>query len=272
MVGEHAPTAKPLGSGQDPLSDMAGVKTSGSPSPTGQASAGRPRRKSVVAFDRYPLWLDELTRLLETTQAPVIATATGVEEALRMLKRRRPDVFLLGLDGRAAEHDLADALLHAASQVGRVATIVLSTERDPDFIEHCLSSGAVSYVLKTVRPLDLATVIRQALDRSVYLFSRPQVPERRELAARRLLTRREHEVLLLIAEGLGNWDVARRLWISVPTVKFHLSRIYEKIGVSNRTGAVRWAQRQGLLSGYDAAVLQRELLAAGSPPSKTHHA
>jgi DNA-binding CsgD family transcriptional regulator len=54
-------------------------------------------------------------------------------------------------------------------------------------------------------------------------------------------------VLRLAAEGLPNAQVAKRLWISEPTVKYHLSRTYEKLGVSNRTGAARWAERHGLL-------------------------
>ena len=63
-----------------------------------------------------------------------------------------------------------------------------------------------------------------------------------------ILRREGPEILGLLADGLTNAEVARQLWISEPTVKFHLSSVYEKLNVSNRTGAARWAQRHGLLS------------------------
>ena len=89
----------------------------------------------------------------------------------------------------------------------------------------------------------------------MFLFDRPR-PESaiRQDADKDLLTPRELEVLCLVAEGLANAEVARCLWISVPTVKYHLSSIYEKLGVANRTGAARWAQRHGVLATADVAV------------------
>ena len=113
-------------------------------------------------------------------------------------------------------------------------------------------------MVKTIEPKGLFSTIRQAIDRCVYLFGQPQpdrhAPVERADGERESLTAREVEVLRLIAEGLSNADVARRLWISVPTVKYHLSRIYEKVGVANRTGATRWALRHGLLALDDAAA------------------
>jgi DNA-binding CsgD family transcriptional regulator len=69
-----------------------------------------------------------------------------------------------------------------------------------------------------------------------------------------LLTRREREILRLVAEGRSNDEVARLLWVSRQTVKFHLSSVYRKLGVANRTGAGRWAYAHGLLAA-DAAAL-----------------
>ena len=62
------------------------------------------------------------------------------------------------------------------------------------------------------------------------------------------MTRREHEILRLVAEGLTNAQLARMLWLSEQTVKFHLSNIYRKLGVANRTEASRWAQVHGVLA------------------------
>jgi DNA-binding NarL/FixJ family response regulator len=104
-------------------------------------------------------------------------------------------------------------------------------------------------VLKTIGPDDLCSALRQAVDRRVYLFAVPNVPGGAMPAEDEApkLTRREREVLTLVADGWSNVEVARQLWISVATVKFHLSRTYEKLDVSNRTGAVRWAHQNGLL-------------------------
>jgi DNA-binding NarL/FixJ family response regulator len=62
------------------------------------------------------------------------------------------------------------------------------------------------------------------------------------------LTRREREILALVAEGSSNGTVARKLWVTEQTVKFHLSNIYRKLGVSNRTAASRWAHDRGMLA------------------------
>lgn len=213
----------------------------------------RDLRATAVAFDRYPLWLDAVVRLAEDAGVAVVGATTDPHEVVEMLDDYRPDMFLLGLDRDPLETGpyVEQSLLEAA-QIDHLTTIVLATDRDPEFAEQCLAAGADAYVLKTVRPTDLSSTIRQTIDRCVFLFARPSAigsPEASpEEVADEHLTLRELDVLRLVADGLTNAEVARRLWISEPTVKFHLSRVYEKLGVSNRTGAARWAQRHGLLS------------------------
>jgi DNA-binding NarL/FixJ family response regulator len=102
-------------------------------------------------------------------------------------------------------------------------------------------------------PEDLAAAIRQTLCRSIYLPNATSAVDE-SLQALRLsgdepeLTRREVQILRLVAEGHSNAQVARILWVTQQTVKFHLSNIYRKLGVANRTEASRWAQLHGLLS------------------------
>lgn len=206
-------------------------------------------RLAAVAFDRYRLWLDTLTNVSRSAGVELVGRSTGVRETIALLERERPNVFLLGLERGAESDGTAATLLQAAARVGGVSTIVVSSEDDPELIGHCLACGASAYVLKTIRPDDLASTIRQAVDRCVYLFGAPRASLERKREDARLwtLTARELEVLTLVADGLTSSDVARRLWVSLPTVKFHLSRIYEKLGVTNRTAAVRWAQSHGLL-------------------------
>ena len=206
-----------------------------------------------MVVDRYPLWLETVVRLADSAGVNVVGQTTQAEDAVAKIEERRPDLFILGLEWSSP--DIVDTLLQAGSRVEGMVTIVLSTNAEPEFVERCLAGGAHAYAVKTIQSADLSSTIRQAVDRSVFLFDRPR-PEFaiRQDADENLLTPRELEVLCLVAEGLANAEVARCLWISVPTVKYHLSSIYEKLGVANRTGAARWAQRHGVLATADVAV------------------
>jgi DNA-binding NarL/FixJ family response regulator len=204
-------------------------------------------RVTAVILDPYSLWLDTVKRLTERAGIKVVAATTSPQLAKESLATRKPNVFILGLERRSMQPSLVSELLDAAASVRGLTTLVVGNDDDPEFVEHCLRSGAYAYVLKTVRPEDLSIAIRQAVNRSVYLFARPSRNRAGDRSSTPRLTTRELEVLRLVAEGLPNAQVAKRLWISEPTVKYHLSRTYEKLGVSNRTGAARWAERHGLL-------------------------
>jgi DNA-binding NarL/FixJ family response regulator len=211
------------------------------------SESGRRPRATAVILDQYSLWLDTVKRLTERAGIKVVAATTSPQAAKEALTARAPNVFILGFERRSMETSLVNELLDVAASVRGLTTLVVGNDDDPELVEHCLRSGAYAYVLKRVRPEDLSRAIRQAVNRSVYLFARPsRNPGGGDVAAPRL-TSRELEVLRLAAEGLPNAQVAKRLWISEPTVKYHLSRTYEKLGVSNRTGAARWAERHGLL-------------------------
>jgi DNA-binding NarL/FixJ family response regulator len=222
-------------------------------------------------FDEFPLWLETISRFAESAGVQIVGSTTLADAAVEMVREECPNLFIVGLNHSEDKGEQVGLLL-AAAELGGVSAIVVSSDDDPDFIDHCLSSGAIAYVLKTVCPDDLSATIRQALDRSVYLFGMPRRPHDSELDK---LTPREREVLLLVAEGLSNAEVAQRLWISTATVKFHLTKMYEKLGVANRTGAVRWAQRHGLLT-FDFEVTSRPQRPGSAPavrrPAKSIHA
>jgi DNA-binding NarL/FixJ family response regulator len=105
-----------------------------------------------------------------------------------------------------------------------------------------MAAGAVAYVLKTAHPEDLASAVLQAFEPSVY-FASETAPAARRLSGgvRGPLTPRELEILALLANGSLNADIAAKLGVTEPTVKFHLSNIFRKLQVSNRTEAARWA-------------------------------
>jgi DNA-binding NarL/FixJ family response regulator len=214
-----------------------------------RAPSSLPRNRAAqgltaVTFDEYPLWLETIARVVQSVGVEIVGSSSEADEAIAILEEHQPRLFILGLERVGEKRERAAALFEAASRIEGMSTIVVSSDHDPEFIEHCLGQGATAYVLKTIRPDDLSSTVRQTLDRCVYLFGTPKRPHSGEQPK---LTPREFEVLLQVADGLSNAEVARRLWISVATVKFHLTKTYEKLGVANRTGAVRWAQRQGLL-------------------------
>jgi DNA-binding NarL/FixJ family response regulator len=128
---------------------------------------------------------------------------------------------------------------------------VLSSVADPEQIDRALKAGVVAYVIKTAQSDDLASAVRQAFEHSIFFPGTPEMSAGATEAASALatpLTKRELEILRLVAEGHSNADMARKLWVTEQTVKFHLSNIYRKLDVANRTEAGRWAQLHGLLS------------------------
>ena len=114
-------------------------------------------------------------------------------------------------------------------------------------IETALSHGASAFILKHVDPRDLASALRQACDGSVFR-TLGEAPEEDGAAARHAgLTSSELRVLKAMAVGLSNKEIAKELWLSEQTVKFHLRNIYRKLDVANRTEASRFAYQYGLI-------------------------
>jgi DNA-binding NarL/FixJ family response regulator len=129
-----------------------------------------------------------------------------------------------------------------------VRVVILSAMRSEEYIQTALKRGASGYMLKTVNPVDLPAALRTAVAGTVYnaIGASETVPDEGARAAG--LTDREIEILRLVAKGLTTDAIGAKLWVSVPTVKFHLRNVYRKLGVANRTAAARWAYENGLVS------------------------
>ena len=215
----------------------------------------RPSRVAVL-FDRHPLWLDAVERVLNRLDIEVASKSLAADEAYEQVRERRPDVLIGEVNGGGGGEGL-DLIRRARELDGALKVIVLSASDDSQRINAAFAAGAVAYVVKTAHPDDLASAVRQALDRSVFLSETQPVvtaaPARPQEEDAPLLTRREHEILQLVAEGHSNAELARMLWVTEQTVKFHLSNVYRKLDVSNRTEASRWAQLHGLLATPTAA-------------------
>jgi DNA-binding NarL/FixJ family response regulator len=206
--------------------------------------------RTAVLVDGHPLWLDAVEQVLGRVSVDVVAKATSLEDATDQIHQHRPSLVVAEIATSGDESAGLSWLVETAQQHPDVKLIVLSTVHDPASIDAALSAGAVVYVVKRAHPDDLAVAIRQAYDHSIYLPGYREGPQRVPVAAKLEhpdLTRRELEILRLVAEGMSNAELARMLWVTEQTVKFHLSNIYRKLNVSNRTEASRWAQLNGLL-------------------------
>jgi DNA-binding NarL/FixJ family response regulator len=201
----------------------------------------------VLAADDHPLALAGLRQLLGALDdIELVGAATGGEEAVHLAVEHEPDVVLMdlempGMDGIEATR----AML--AQRPGTVV-VVLTSFSDRERILAALDAGAVGYLLKDVQPDELARAIQAAAGGQAPLDPRAA---RELLAGRRIpaapaLTAREEEVLALVAEGMPNKLIARRLEISERTVKGHLTHVFERIGVTDRTQAALWAREHGL--------------------------
>jgi DNA-binding NarL/FixJ family response regulator len=208
--------------------------------------------KTAVILDRHPLWLDGLEALLDRVGITVLGKTTSPAEALVMLEETGPAVFITEYDAvEDANHSLG-TLRRAVTNNPGMHSVVLSTEDDAEHIEAAFAAGASVYCVKTAEPEDLASAIRQAFHNSIYYAtSRAQAADKVPTPPQETdspgLTKREVEILRLVAEGYSNSQLAKMLWVTEQTVKFHLSNIYRKLDVSNRTEASRWAQLHGLL-------------------------
>jgi DNA-binding NarL/FixJ family response regulator len=213
-------------------------------------------KRTAILVDQHPLWLDTVEQVVRRAGVDVVAKITSSTLAYERVGELRPDLLVTGIKMGEGEMDGLALLRVARERVPGMKTIVLSMYDDPQHIDAAFAAGAQAYVLKTAHPDDLTSAVRQAFQHSIFLASgRPAAgPVPVPIDDAPGLTRRELEILQLVAEGHSNAQLARMLWVTEQTVKFHLSNIYRKLGVANRTEASRWAQLQGLLTARQAAA------------------
>jgi DNA-binding NarL/FixJ family response regulator len=213
---------------------------------------GKNGERTAIVLDEQPLWLEAMGHLLNRAGMRVVAKTTDASEALDLVVAHEPDILLADYGVRSGELDVLECLRRAHEVHPQLKSVVLSASNDPRQIEAAFAAGASAFCVKTAAQGDLMAAIRQTFELSIYL-ARPAPVAPAEPAEPALpadaprLTRRELEILRLAADGHSNAQLARMLWVTEQTVKFHLSNIYRKLDVSNRTEASRWAQRHGLL-------------------------
>ena len=200
----------------------------------------------VLIADDHRLILDGIRKALEDDGGfEIVGETQSGTQVLPLVSRTNPELVLLDL--RMPNMDGLACLDELKRRHPDVKVIMLSASTSPELIETALRRGATAYILKSVEPADLASTIRQALDGNV--FSTAGLPEPSEPIGAKAagLTDREVTILRSLARGRSNEEIAKELWVAQQTVKFHLTNIYRKLGVKNRTEATRYAYQQGLV-------------------------
>lgn len=202
----------------------------------------------LLLADDHPIVRAGLRAVLETEpDFTVVAEASTAEEAVSWTARHEVDVVLMDLQFGPGLHG-AEATAAITARAAAPRVLVLTTyDTDADILA-AVEAGATGYLLKDAPPEELASAVRTAAAGRSALA--PAVAHRlmdRMRTPGTALSRRETEVLQLVAEGLSNQQISKRLYLSQATVKSHLVHIYGKLDVDSRTAAVAAATSRGLI-------------------------
>jgi DNA-binding NarL/FixJ family response regulator len=199
----------------------------------------------VLLADDHKLVLEAVSHALEKDDGfTVVATADSGAKVADLVARHRPDIVLMDL--RMPDVDGLQALDQIRARDKSIKVVILSASQSPTEIQSALSRGADGFILKSVNPIDLPSALRQIHEGTVFHPGMEGAAPATSAADTAGLTDREVTLVRALARGLSNKQISQELWITEQTVKFHLSNIYRKLDVSNRTGAVRWAHEHGL--------------------------
>jgi DNA-binding NarL/FixJ family response regulator len=208
----------------------------------------------VVVVDDHAVVRSGLSQLLGGFDGVELVGAAGDGvEAVARCAEARPDVVLMDLEMPRLDGIEATRRITAADP--DVAVVVLTSFSDRSRILRALDAGAVGYLLKDADPEELERAVRAAARGDAPLdpkAARALLSARTERSPVDELSAREREVLAMVAQGLPNKLIARRLEISEKTVKAHLTNVFRTIGVTDRTQAALWAERNGLGSGPES--------------------
>ena len=211
---------------------------------TAPAAAAVAPAKVLLVDDHALLRTGVANIINQEADLRVVAEAGNGLEAVQAFERHRPDVTVLDL--RMPVMEGVEAVRQIREIDPRARVIVLTTYDTDDEIARALKAGAKAYVLKDISADDLIGCIRDVLSGKTYLAP-AAAAKLAEGVTRVQLTPREIAALRLMADGKANKEIATALSISERTVKTHLGHLFEKLGVTSRTEAVKVATRRGLV-------------------------
>jgi DNA-binding NarL/FixJ family response regulator len=190
--------------------------------------------------------LDAIRLTLEQSEdIELVGEALTGSEALPLIGRTHPDLVLL--DIRMPQMDGLTCLGKIRERHPKIKVVILSGIDEPEQIQTALKHGASAFVVKHVDPRDLASALRQAMAGTVFQMLGSGESSEENAAKAAGVTESEMRVLTALARGLSNKQIATELFITEQTVKFHLTNIYRKLHVANRTEATRYAYQHGIV-------------------------
>jgi DNA-binding NarL/FixJ family response regulator len=210
----------------------------------------------IVLADDHPIFTSSLELLLNTIpDVEIVGIVHDGSELPTLLRKTLPDVVICdihmpGLDGLSAAKMIR-------SEFSGVRVLILSMADDIDTVRAGIAAGISGFLSKKAKRPELEMALRQVASGQRYFgehYQRqlledkdnlPTIDENKSMPGD--LSKRETEVIRLIADGLSNQDIAQKLYISINTVESHRKNIYRKIGVTNTSGLVRYAIRNGLV-------------------------
>jgi len=200
----------------------------------------------LLLADDHALVLEAVRFALEPeAEIEIVGEATSGSEVLPRVAEKQPDLVLLdirmpGLDGL----QLLDRL---GKQYPETKVVILSGADEPELAAEALRLGAKAFLGKGIDPADIGPVLRQVFEGKVVTGSFGTAAGESVRAAEEFgLTGREREILERVAMGRSNKQIAGEFWLSEQTIKYHLTNVYRKLGVSSRTEAARFAYDHGL--------------------------
>ena len=198
----------------------------------------------VVLADDHRMLREGLRRSLEEQGLEVLGEASDGEEAVRLAQELAPDVVLMDLSMPVLDGIGATRLVRQRAPETQV--VVLTMHSDDESVARAIRAGAAGYLVKDCSTAEVVDTIEKVASGEVALSPELAASMLQE-AEQPVISEREEEVLQLIADGLSPTEVAGRLYISVKTVKNHLTSIYQKLDSRDRTQAVVRAVRMGII-------------------------
>jgi DNA-binding NarL/FixJ family response regulator len=203
----------------------------------------------VVIADDHPMFREGLAALFEAMpDVDVVAECSSGAEAIEAAAAHQPDVVLMDL--QMPEMDGVTATAEIVRRHPAVKVVILTSFGETERVHAALERGASGYLLKDAGPAEVDAALRAAVRDEVFLDAAVTRRLTQEMRAPRtglgMLTAREKEVLVLVAEGRSNKDIAAHLVISERTARTHVSHLLAKMGLSSRTQAALLAIKEGL--------------------------
>ncbi len=209
----------------------------------------------LLLVDDHTMLRQSLRKTMEDEGLDVVGEAGDGDEAARLAEELRPDVVLMDVSMPVLDGVEATRLI--TQHTPGVAVVMLTMHADADVVARAIKAGAVGYLVKDCTTEELVRTVRQAAsgetvlsaDLAASMLAEMRTPSTAPEPKRAdsVLSKREEEVLQLIAEGASTTEVGQQLFISVKTVKNHLASIYEKLDARDRTQAVLQAVRMGIV-------------------------